>query len=339
MGKYVSEIISKEICDKYKSGLNISECAKIFNYNPQTISNHLKKHNINVTNFKLDKNLNINYFNVIDSEYKAYILGFILADGNISKTTNRVCITLNEKDIEILEFIKKELHSNNSIRKYDVYDKRTNKINKQIVFQFSSKKIKESLSNIGINYNKTLSFVKPYNIPDQFINHFLRGLFDGDGYIDFNRVRISIISTKEFLGYINEYYLNKTASITDVSSKKNVYRLTIDEGATCCDFLNYIYKDATFCLERKKVRYLNLLDKVNNQKLKCIKKEVFLIKDGEKIKRFDSLLECAKQFKISPSHLSKMIKQNKLINGLLFVLGESSFKETPYKGKSNFINK
>jgi hypothetical protein len=34
-----------------------------------------------------------------------------------------------------------------------------------------------------------------------------------------------------------------------------------------------------------------------------------------------------------------MIKQNKLINGLLFVLGESSFKETPYKGKSNFINK
>jgi len=78
---------------------------------------------------------------------------------------------------------------------------------------------------------------------------------------------------------------------------------------------------------------------VNNQKLKCIKKEVFLIKDGEKIKRFDSLLECAKQFKISPSHLSKMIKQNKLINGLLFVLGESSFKETPYKGKSNFINK
>lgn len=42
--------------------------------------------------------MDINYFHNIDSEKKAYWLGFIVADGNISKTTNRISITLNSDD-------------------------------------------------------------------------------------------------------------------------------------------------------------------------------------------------------------------------------------------------
>ena len=47
------------------------------------------------------------YFDKIDSQNKAYILGFIYADGSINKGC--LNITLSNKDVEILEFIKDEL--------------------------------------------------------------------------------------------------------------------------------------------------------------------------------------------------------------------------------------
>lgn len=45
--------------------------------------------------------INENYFEKIDSENKAYWIGFISADGNVYK--NKLSIELNNKDDELLK--------------------------------------------------------------------------------------------------------------------------------------------------------------------------------------------------------------------------------------------
>jgi len=58
-----------------------------------------------------DKTINVNYFNKIDSYNKAYLLGFIAADGAIVQNkgfnTKTLTITIHAKDIAILELLKK----------------------------------------------------------------------------------------------------------------------------------------------------------------------------------------------------------------------------------------
>ena len=57
-------------------------------------------------------NVNDNFFDNIDTEEKAYVLGFLFADGCIYKKRSQVYIKLNRKDKCILEKINTALCSN-----------------------------------------------------------------------------------------------------------------------------------------------------------------------------------------------------------------------------------
>lgn len=53
--------------------------------------------------------LNKNLFKIIDSEWKAYFLGLIFADGNIQKDRYRLTLSLSKKDKEILQKLSKQM--------------------------------------------------------------------------------------------------------------------------------------------------------------------------------------------------------------------------------------
>jgi hypothetical protein len=57
---------------------------------------------------------NTSYFHIIDTKAKAYLLGFIAADGSVVKSGNTryLTITLKYEDKEVLEFLKTELQDN-----------------------------------------------------------------------------------------------------------------------------------------------------------------------------------------------------------------------------------
>ncbi|MDC7249130.1 MAG: LAGLIDADG family homing endonuclease, partial [Sphaerochaetaceae bacterium] len=121
---------------------------------------------------KLDEN----YFSTIDNPNKAYILGFLYADGSISKNYN-ITVCISKKDIEILEFIKKELKYSGDI---------TTKIisqNEYSLLRIVSKKLSIDLINLGIVNNKTYESKQLPIIPNKYFNDLLRGFFDGDGSI------------------------------------------------------------------------------------------------------------------------------------------------------------
>ncbi len=157
--------------------------------------------------------VNDNYFEIIDTEEKAYILGFIYADGCNHEKAHRLEISLAKKDEDILIKISKILLNGNvNIKEYKTKLNRQNKIGLYIV----SQKICNDLSVLGCVPKKTFILKFPI-LPSNLLHHFIRGYFDGDGMLAiyerigasykyknyrYEAAEFSIVSTKEMLDSI-----------------------------------------------------------------------------------------------------------------------------------------
>jgi LAGLIDADG-like domain len=229
--------------------------------------NKLKKSRLNMSRLAL----NIDYFKEINSNDKAYWLGFICADGNINKTNNKVSLT--SKDLEVIEGFKEAICSEHKISKRETFDKRTSKTYTGYSIQIGNEIFTQNLINLGVTSNKTnvLEFPK---IEEKYYSYFIAGLFDGDGSISWagknkNYLKINLISTKEILNFIGQYIL-KIFDIKPIycsrvtENKSNVWKMYLYSDAH--KFLEFIYVDKEFkyYLKRKYNIYLNNTEKRKN---------------------------------------------------------------------------
>ena len=115
-------ILSQEeiqnLINLYNEGNSLRTISKITGYSRNFITKVFNENNFIRRTNKVNSRkyyLNDNYFEIIDSAEKAYWVGFIAADGYISKresgSSNRLGITLSEKDIEHLYKFNKCLNS------------------------------------------------------------------------------------------------------------------------------------------------------------------------------------------------------------------------------------
>lgn len=98
---------------------SLKEIGNELQISPTTIKNFLIKNNIKIkNNSECHRQLKLNehYFDKIDTLEKAYILGFICADGWVSNNSNVLGFTIHNKDKEVLHFIKEELESEAPIK-------------------------------------------------------------------------------------------------------------------------------------------------------------------------------------------------------------------------------
>ena len=114
----------------------------------------------------------------VQSADMAYVLGFIAADGYISKKENCVSIELNEKDIQILEDIKT---ATGVTRPITVQTRKNG--NRTATLRNWSKSWKDDLAHYGITNKKTLTLSPPKLLLPQYRIDYIRGYFDGDGSI------------------------------------------------------------------------------------------------------------------------------------------------------------
>lgn len=118
-----------------------------------------------------------NFFEVIDSEIKSYLLGFFVADGgiNIRKQNRRneynISFSQHIRDLEVINFYKHFIKPTSQIRQKGNY----------IRLGIYSKKIVEDIIKLGYNERKTYSELSLPKIETKFLIHFIRGYFDGDG--------------------------------------------------------------------------------------------------------------------------------------------------------------
>jgi len=149
------------------------------------------------------------YFAQIDTPYKAYDLGLIAADGNISDR-GHISLWLQKSDTLLVTNVRDRIAPGIPIR-----DKRN-----ACGFSIGSKEMANDLSNYGIGPRKTYSLDWPRNLPDEFVVFFLLGYFDGDGSLHLymssaNRKywRWSLVGTRSFL-FTAHYYIQLHAKVT-----------------------------------------------------------------------------------------------------------------------------
>lgn len=196
---------------------------------------------------------NKRFFKIINSEKRAYLFGFILGDGCINSP--RECtITLNRKDKEHLFQIGKWFGK----KPFNVVKTLNDKTYLQSRLSLSSVDLVKDLEKLGIIKRKTyeLDAIKVWNsIPQTLKQHFIRGYFDADGCITFNKKNqpyFSITSfNKEILEIISSY-INKILSLnTKVSKGDGAWRLRAGGSKSVLAIGNLLYHQHTICLDRK----------------------------------------------------------------------------------------
>ena len=91
-----------------KEGKSPSEVRRLLNCPRTSIASVLKTYNVPIEKRNyLHKKCKEDYFDIIDTDEKAYILGFFIADGTIDSFTNRMGISIQSSDKEVLDLIKK----------------------------------------------------------------------------------------------------------------------------------------------------------------------------------------------------------------------------------------
>ena len=244
--------------------LTLADIAKIYNCHPITVSRFLKKNKVQTyIKHKRKYHINDNFLSELDSEDKAYFLGFMYADGCNNSDGRGFTICLNSQDKEILEKFVKILESDHPIDVIPAhYDKEGKWIKEKAQLRVVSHQLSADLSKWGCVPRKTTILKWPDNIPENLKFHFIRGYFDGDGCFSSkgkNAVKVSILSTHNFLSGLKEYLNSlgiRTSSVMIVKNK-NVFRLDIQAQKSVKDFMDSIYKDATIFLERKHEKYLD----------------------------------------------------------------------------------
>ena len=120
MEKERKQKLIKQIIEEYKitpiEQRSLTKLSKKFGIQRQTLARHLKAEGIEVTNYQSSIKVDQYIFDVIDTEEKAYWLGFLFADGNISSSEDKLEINLSATDVDHLEKFRTFLKAANKVR-------------------------------------------------------------------------------------------------------------------------------------------------------------------------------------------------------------------------------
>lgn len=259
--KYSDDEIRKIAEEYLKSDVSVNTLAKKHDIQVTTLYYRFKQLGYDIEHRKY--HLNEDYFKKINIQNKAYILGFLMADGCVAKSTpakrteDRLIISISKKDKHLLEFIKKELECDYEI--IDFIPSGTYSNNEMSRLVINSEKICTDLKKYGIVARKTGKECFP-NLRSNLKRHFLRGFLDGDGWITKSNksstLTIGFISNKKMLEDIKEYLINSLSligvcTIHKDTRDKDIYYLNIHESSDIAKLKKFLYSRAKFYLTRK----------------------------------------------------------------------------------------
>jgi dUTP pyrophosphatase len=235
------------------------------------------------------------FMTIINTERKAYLLGWIASDGSLRESG--VKISIHEKDEDVLKHLRDTICEDLPISK--------RKDKQMVSLTINSTQISEDVCNhLGINAGKKDSVVKFPELSNENLQwHFIRGYFDGDGSIcprknGYPRCNITSNST-DILEALKEF-CNIPCSHTNTQLEW--------VGINSIDFLGRMYKDCNIKLTRKYEKFVEIADwKVNM---------------GRKLATFSYVKTCDEAFAPSKSRTSDsgydlhLIKKIKVVNNV-----------------------
>lgn len=265
--KHHIDILNKEsIIEEYQNGNSIKEIAIKFGVSTTPIKNILRTYDENLIRTNSESHTkytcDIHYFDKIDSANKAYLLGFICADGYVT-TRHVVGIEVARKDSDVIDFFKNEMKSNKPListkQKYGL--RLQNEILYNKLLEYDIVPNKSLILDIG-------EVIRKAQISKDLIPCFLLGYYDGDGGIykyDKENTTIqfscSITGTYETCSYFRNFFDNIGFFTKRHQDDKNNYTYQIGGRNQVKKALNKLYNNKElpdFWYKRKYNKFLEL---------------------------------------------------------------------------------
>lgn len=291
----------RKICDCYVGNMTLQEIA-----DQLSIHRGRAKRALLLAGIALRKctttRINEEYFKSIDSEAKAYLLGFIYADGCVfnSKGTQGFRVQIKASDFAVLQFMQQQLETDYPI----CYIKRHDRAEDQVSLTVTNRYLTQQLIALGCVPRKSKTLMFP-SICDDLIPHFLRGYYDGDGSLGSSHKHYVHPSLSICLSQNFGETLSEVIRTLNIKSRfypcRNIWKVTL-QRKHALRFLDYIYSFNTFCLERKFSRYQFFKRYYENSRRGCAKDRMerhtnwILFKGEEAITKEDRLHQAYETF-------------------------------------------
>lgn len=241
---YDEEFINK-IKSLYDEGFNTIEITDMLNLKRGIVSYLLRENGYQLKHrgpkSKIGRE---DYFDNIDSADKAYFLGWIMADGNISIYNGQYSIKVHiaYKDKELIDKFLKYIQSTNKTKLKDGE-------HPSYYVSLTSKHMCESLMDLGVMPQKTGFESFPKNIPSEYKRDFIRGVFDGDGITDVSKCRSGFVGSNNLVNNILSELNISDLRVFNTHSENIYYFLGGKKFSR--KLFEYMCKNSTLYLERK----------------------------------------------------------------------------------------
>jgi hypothetical protein len=249
-------VSTDEILALHKKGLSCREISQWYNKNISELGVYKRIYKQGLKPNTKRSRFNDKFFETIRTEKQAYWLGFIFADGCVlqtkykNKNINALRIGLCTKDLDHLQLFLKDINSHHSV----CLSKRDNSCRVSL----ESTKLISDLIKLGCVPRKTNKLSDLPLIPRRLIRHFIRGYFDGDGYVGIQgkNIRISIVGTEQFLIAIRNFLIEEGVYFTEPRpTSTKVFVLAGNGNIKGKLFFNLLYKKTSRYLSRKRRRF------------------------------------------------------------------------------------
>ncbi len=255
-----------EIINKYQSGKSCDFIGKEYNVSGASICQILQKQNIPRRSCNCRSRsdfLNEQYFDTIDTEDKAYWLGFILGDGGVTKHQLYFCLSTVD-----IKHLQKFADCLNSSRKPYVAANGFAKI------EFNSKHMINSLDKLGIIPRKTYNCFNLPKISDSLMPHFMRGYLDADGWFckvsrkTYYELEIGIVAhNKELIeqtrNWFNSIGINRNSVHAKTKENSVTWQYCIRGMKNFKTIISTIYNKPSTYLDRKYEKIKGFIEEFN----------------------------------------------------------------------------
>lgn len=258
--KKIAHVIVRQYVD---DKISADKLATLYPVSAGFIKKLLKQHGVKLRtrsemSTKLSKNES--FFSIIDTEAKAYWLGFLYADGCVTRG-RLLTVSLNVRDIDRLRALSQEIYGFDNVKVYE----------KDMIccqFDVNSQRIYDDLVRLGCHERKTstLRFPTEDQVPSHLLPHFVRGFFDGDGCITSKkgprglaRGSVSFVAPIAFCRGLSKWLkkeANMRLQICRFRHTDKVVQLSYHRCLDIVRFYNLVFENATIYMPRKRSRLI-----------------------------------------------------------------------------------
>lgn len=261
------------IKDMYQNGMT---CADIYRTyfkevykSSAVIERYIRKCGLSRGKYVKPATVNHNYFETIDCERKAYWLGMLMADGSIvyrSENSKVVSLHLNTNDKYIVEEFAKDIETDLTVKDY-TYDYGDRKVKHDSILRIHSVKMANDLAKYNIIPRKSYKEFGLPNIKSEYMSHFIRGLFDGDGSISLikpkdqyiHRANVTFCGNKQLVNELYKFFkenLDMEGFIVDMNKYgNNIFNFRLRTNDQIFKLREYMYNNATIYMKRKREKF------------------------------------------------------------------------------------